>query len=132
MTRSLLEMAARLNAVRIDVEDLLNATAAVHKLPPEDRDWEGHLHLMARLFKGNPDKGLAVAYRIQAMGRSLESGKLPGWTMPKQPYGSVLIAEPVWKAAAHEPLLLRNRSAHFDEHGFLDRILSYAEPEGDA
>lgn len=132
MNRSLLNMASKLNAARVEVEDLLLATRDVHKLPATDRDSEGRLHLMVKLFKGQPDKGLADEYRIRAMDQLLTSGALPSWTTAKQANGSVLIAEPVWKAAAAEPLLLRNKSAYFDEKSFLERVLALAEPEGDA
>ena len=132
MSRSLLNMASRLNAVRIEVGDLLLATREVHKLPPTDRDWEARLHLMVRLFPGEPDKGLAVEHRVQAMDKLLMSGVLPHWATPEQPDGAVLVAEPVWKAAAHEPLLLRKRDAYFEKESFLERVLSFAEPDGSA
>ena len=84
MNRSLLNMASKLNAARVEVEDLLLATRDVHKLPATDRDSEGRLHLMVKLFKGQPDKGLAVEYRIRAMDQLLTSGALPSWTTAKQ------------------------------------------------
>jgi len=132
MNRSLLSMSSKLNATPVDVEELLLATREVHKLPTNDRGWEARLHLMARLFAGKPDKGLAIEYRIQAMDQLLASGALPSWSMPKQEDGSVLIAEPVWKAAAVEPLLLRGKTPYFDKEQFLTRALALAEPEGDA
>ena len=132
MNRSLLNMSSKLNATRVEVEDLLLATREVHKLPANDRGWEARLHLMVRLFAGEPDKGLAVEYRIQAMDQLLVSGALPSWSTPKQADGSVLIAEPVWKAAAVEPLLLRGKTAYFDKDQFLTRVLALAETEGDA
>jgi len=85
MSRSLLNMASRLNAVRVDVEDLLLATREVHQLPTEDRD--------------------------------------SSWSTPKRADGSVMVAEPVWMGAAGEPLLLRMKTAYFDQSSFLDRVL---------
>ena len=132
MSRSLANMAARLNAAHITIDDLLFATEEVHKLPPEDRDWEGRLHLMARLFKGEPDKGLAIEKRLAAMSALIGSGSLLHWALPEAPYDSVKIAEPVWLAAASEPLLLTERDAYFEPTSFLERVLSLAEPDGNA
>jgi hypothetical protein len=42
------------------------------------------------------------------------------------------IAEPVWLAAAAEPLLLTERDAYFEPTSFLERVLSLAEPDGNA
>jgi hypothetical protein len=132
MNQSLANLAARLNAAHITIDDLLFVTDEVHKLPPDDRDWEGRLHLMVRLFKGEPDKGLAIEKRLVAMSALIESGSLPHWALPEAPDGSMKIAEPVWLAAAAEPLLLTERDAYFEPTSFLERVLSLAEPDGNA
>ncbi|WP_454828840.1 hypothetical protein [Pseudoxanthomonas wuyuanensis] len=121
-----------LNAVIVTVADLRSASEAVHALLPEDRDWEGRLMAMVRLFPGNPDKGLAVEYRLVAMARMLEAGVLPGWATPEASDGSMLIAEPVWTATATEPIILGKHEARFDQRSFLTRVLSMAAPEGNA
>ena len=125
-------MTAQLNSVRITIDDLLFVTEEVHKLPPEDRDWEGRLHLMVRLFKGEPDKAMAIEKRLVAMSTLVASGSLPHWALPEAPDGSVNIAEPVWLATATEPLLLTERDAYFEPESFLERVLSLAEPDGNA
>ena len=125
-------MQKELNAANVTVGDLQLASDAVHQLPPEDRDWEGRLHAMIRLVPGNPDKGLAIEYRLVAMSRMLEAGVLPGWALPQAPDGSMLVSESVWAATATEPLILEEREARFDHAGFLSRVLSLAGPEGNA
>lgn len=121
-----------LNAVTITVADLLLASKEVHDLPKEDRDWEGRLMTMVRLFPGNPHKGLAVEHRLVAMSRILEAGVLPGWALPETPDGATFIAEPVWVATATEQLILGKHEARFNQQSFIDRVLSLAEPEGNA
>lgn len=121
-----------LNAVAITIDDLLLATDEVHKLLPDDRNWKGRLHVMARLFHDTPRKGLSIEYRLVAMSRMIEAGVLPGWAAPQAADGSVQIAEPVWKAAALEPLILEGKEAYFDQNSFLIKVLSMAEPEGNA
>lgn len=121
-----------LNAVTITVEDLLLASDEVHKLPPEERNWKGRLHVMARLFHDTPSKGLSIEYRLVAMTKMIEAGALPGWAVPQVSDGSVQIAEPVWKATALEPLIFEENDAYFDQNSFLNRVLSMAKPEGNA
>lgn len=130
MSDHLLNLAARLNAVHITVDDLLFAVEEVHKLPPEGRDWEGRLILMARLFTGEPDKAMAVEHRLVAMNDLILAGVLPHWALPEAPDGSVQIAEPVWQATATEPLLLGEKDAYFDQASFVNHVLALAEPDG--
>jgi hypothetical protein len=132
LSRSLLNMTSRLNSARVEIEDLLLATSEVHKLPVNDRGWEARLHLMVRLFPGESDKPQAIECRIDAMNELLTSGALPGWAMPLQPDGSILVSEPVWKATASEPLLLDEHNAFFDKESFVKKVLELAEPNGHA
>lgn len=132
MSQAIVKITAEINAVRVTSDDLLLASREVHKLPPEDRDWEGRLHLMVRLFQGEPDKARAVEYRLLAMSRLLESGVLPHWVQPKAADGSVQIAEPVWATAATAPLMLGKRDPYFDPRSFIERVLALAEPDGNA
>jgi len=110
----------------------LLATREIHKLPQNNRDWEGRAILIVSLFHDEPDKALAVNFRIQAMNNLVSSGSLPGWATPEQADGSILISEPVWKAAACEPVIIGKHDASFDKEAFVDRVLSFAEPEGHA
>lgn len=130
MTGQLVKLAAELNAVHVSLDDLLLASREVHKLPPEDRDWEGRLHLMVHLFHGEPHKGAAVEHRLMAMSKLIDAGVLPHWALPQAPDGAVQIAEPVWLATASEPLLLTENEAYFEPTSFLQSILSLAEPDG--
>lgn len=121
-----------LNAVAVTVADLREAGEAIHALPLENRDWQGRAMAMVRLFKGQPNKSMAVECRLTAMSRMLQSGTLPGWSMPPSSDGSVNVAEPVWIATATEPLVLEERDAHFDPASFLNKVLLLAKAEGNA
>ncbi|MHB1609859.1 MAG: hypothetical protein ACYCXX_14750 [Acidiferrobacter thiooxydans] len=132
MSNTFSNVAARLNATRVTADGLLLASSEVHKLPLEDRGWEDRLHLMARLFKGEPEKGLAIEYRLMAMSTLVASGTLPHWALPEAPNGSVHIAEPVWLAAATEPVLFKEQKAFFEPKCFLKCVLSLAESDGHA
>src|SRR5687768_15671870 len=104
MVDAKVKMAAELNAVRVSVEDLLLASAEVHKLPPEDRDWEGRLHLMVRLFPGESLKASAVDLRLTAMSRLVAAGAISHWILAESSDASTSMAEPIWKATATAPL----------------------------
>ncbi len=108
------------------------ASDVVHSLPEEDRDWEGRSIAIVKLFLGIPRKAHAVRVRLEALDAMLQSNKLPGWVTPKEADGSIRVAEPVWIAAASEPLMLGKYQARFDEERFVDRVLELADSEGSA
>ena len=132
MNKSLIKMTAELNSVQVTLDDLLYVTREVHSLPESDRDWEGRTHLMVRLFKGEPNKALAIEYRLSAMHKLITTGVLPNWAMPEAPVGSIQIAEPVWLATASQPLLLKEREAYFETNSYLESVLRLAKPDGNA
>lgn len=122
----------RINSVKVTINDLLEASEAVHSLKPEDRNWEGRAHLMAIMFKGEPHKAMAIDSRLIAMSSIIASGELPGWALPQKEDGSYNIAEPVWLATASEKLLFVEEQPCFNKETFLNSILSKAVPEGNA
>lgn len=122
----------RVNAAIVTKEDLLRVTEAVHNLPENERDFEGRTIQMIKMFPKQSDKCMAIDLRIMAMDEMIGLGTLPGWALPQQEDGSFLIAEPVWIAAATEPLVFTEKEAHFNPKTFLERVLSCATPEGQA
>jgi hypothetical protein len=122
----------QVNSISIKHQELIEVTERVHELPEEDKDFEGRSILLIKMFPGEPDKVMAIDLRIRAMGDIIDSHVLPGWTMPEQPDGCQMISEPVWIAAAEEPLLFENDKAFFDEEKFKEKVLSCAKSEGSA
>lgn len=121
-----------LNKIHITIEDLLFVSEQVQKLPKKDRDLEGRTHLMVRLFKGEPDKSMAIEYRLTAMSELITSGSLPHWALPVDESGATNIAEPVWFAATTETLIFEKYRVYFEPSSFIARVLALAEPEGNA
>ena len=76
---------ADLNRVEVSVDDLRRAAHEVHQLAPEDRNWEGRLFAMVRVFKGEPNKGLAVEYRLVAMSRTPASSSAKWFEVEQAP-----------------------------------------------
>jgi hypothetical protein len=130
---SLARLAAELNRVKVTVEDLLTASEAIHDLPVEDRDWEGRAHCLVLLYrKAEPGKAMAVGKRLEAMAAVIQSGALPGWLTAADEDGAISIAEPVFIAAALEPLLVTERDAYFQQDNFVNAVMRHAQPEGNA
>ena len=121
-----------LNSVEVTIDELLYAIDEVHKLPVEQRTRVGRSHLMAKIFQGQLHKALSVESRLIAMGEMIETGKLPGWALPEKEDGSYRIAESVWQATATEPLNFVDAQPHFNVTEFLNKVLSYSIPEGNA
>ena len=127
-----MDIEEQINSVRVSAEELLEATNEVQKLPEDSKNWEGRTHILVKIFKGQPHKAMSVDSRLTAMSTMIDSGKLPGWALPEQEDGSFNVAEPVWQAAASEKLKFINNLPCFDEGDFLESVLSYAMPEGNA
>lgn len=133
MNESLMRFAAEVNAVSVTVADLLRASEEIHRLPVKERDWEGRMICLARLYKGDaPRKSMAVGKRLEAMAQIITSGALPAWLLPSNEQGAINIAEPVFIAAACEPLIFSESDAYFQQTTFVDAVLRYAEPDGHA
>jgi hypothetical protein len=133
MDQATADLIARVNTVPVTVQDLLLASAEIHNLPIEDRDWEGRAHCLARMFKGQRDKAFAVGCRLEAMARLIESGKAPHWVLPKGPGGGErMIAEPVFLAAAKEPILFTKKKSFFEPESFIAFVLENSDVDGHA
>lgn len=126
------EALERLNRVEVSMQDLLQASALVHELPEDQRDFEGRALVMLRLFPGQPDKCQVVEYRLQAMSSLLSERALPGWATPPSEDGAVLISEPVFQAAATQPIVMSNGRPAFAADAFVKRVLELAPAEGSA
>jgi len=126
------EALERLNSVEVSMQDLLQASAQIHELPEEQRDFEGRALVMLRLFPGQTDKCQAVEYRLQAMSELVSRGALPGWATPRAATDVFEIAEAVWLATASERLLMLDGRPAFASDAFVRRVLEMAPSEGSA
>ena len=121
------------NRVPISFEDLWQVTDEANKLHASgERDFEALMFLIARVYKGEPQKAGAVLLRMQALARLLEDEGAPGWTLPKQPDGAIPAQEAVFAAAAVQRLVEIDNDARFDRGPFLDKVFELAESEGRA
>jgi hypothetical protein len=118
---------ARVNAVSLTAEDLMLASAEIHKLPLATCNREARTRCLAPMFKEQGYKAFAINYRLEAMGRILRSGKLPNcWVLPG------MVQEPVFLAAAKEPILFTKEEPFFEPESFLTFVLENAGVDGHA
>ena len=123
---------ACLNSVAVSVEDLVLASDEVHHLPPEQRNWEGRTTCVARLFEGQHYKAFAVHSRLQAMAALIISGKLPQAFVDEMGDGGRMVAEPIFMAAAKEPILFTEEAPFFNAESFIEAVLRHSGVDGHA
>jgi len=127
-----MNVAARLNAVPVSVDDLLRTAAAIHRLAADNRNWKLRAMCAARLFEDDgKDKAYAVTARLEAMAQLVETDELPVAFAPRCADGSRMLAESVFKAAAIEPLLQAGSACYFDPDRFLACVLRHADLEAE-
>ena len=120
------DLAARLNAVPVSAEDLLRTAAAIHQLPEPHRTWEARARCAVALFGRQGDKAYAVTARLEALTQLVDAGGLPEDFAPSARGGARLLAEPVFEAAAREPLLCASAVCSFDRERFVAAAVRYA------
>jgi hypothetical protein len=123
---------ARANRAVVSKEDILEFVEELSEHEASDRDFEGRAILLAQLHSGEPDKALAIEFRMHALARLFGDEHPRGWTLPEMPDGSVLTKEPVFAAAAVQPLTLKDGEVAFERDAFLDKVLELADEEGAA
>lgn len=126
------DLLAHLNSIAVSVEDLIIASDEVHKLPPAQRNWEGQTTCVARLFKGQRYKAFAVHSRLQAMAALITSGKLHLALVAETRDGGRMVVEPIFIAAAKEPILFAETEPFFNADAFIDAVLRHSEVGGHA
>jgi len=121
----------RLNAVPVSAEELWDLVGEAEELARNHANEPGGaLPLIAGRYKGDPPKAQAVYFRMAALAKLLEAEGVPGWTLPKQPDGSIPTQEAVFAAAASEPLTRVGEDIGFDPESFRRRVLFEAKAEG--
>jgi hypothetical protein len=121
-----------LNRQRISSDELIRAACALSRLPDRLRVWPARRARMSRLFPGQPRKVEAIDFRIRAMVRVTESDVFRAWTWAGADRENVSVHEPLWQAAATEPLVRGVRDARlgFDAEAFLTRVLQVCPARG--
>ena len=118
------------NAVTVSGQELLRVNEETENLPAEDRSVEAGMFKIARLYRGDFRKAIAVFFRMTALANLLQTDEgIPGWTLPQLPDGSIPTEKTVFAAAAIQPLIEVNGEVAFERDTFMTRVLELAELE---
>src|SRR5450432_3945148 len=111
---------ARVNSVSTTGEELMLASAEIHKLPLETRDRDARTRCLTLMFEGRHGKASVVNLRLEGMAQLIGAGKIPPcWVRPN------MARDTVFSAAATEPLLLNaNNAWFFDPESLVEFLLA--------
>lgn len=114
-------MMSQINETPILKDELLRVVQEVSDSALEDRDMESHLFAAIRLYSNDPDKVKAIMFRLEALVYLLINEDAPGWTLSLT-NGAVLTQEPVFAAAAVQPLIEQDGNVAFNRESFLAEV----------
>jgi hypothetical protein len=126
------KMLERVNCTAVSKSDILQFVKELAKREAGDSDFEGRAILLARFHSGNPDKAIAIEFRMEALARLLGGTEPKAWTLPPLPDGAVPTSEPVFAAAAVQPLIEVGGRPGFERSAFFAKVLELASVGGNA
>lgn len=122
----------RANRAAVKKEDIIEFVTEIGERGSDRRDFEGRAFVLMQLHKGNPDKSLAIEFRMEALAHMLGGAEPTTWTLPARPDGAVMTTEPVFAAAAVQPLIEVDGRPGFERDAFFDKVLELCEAGGNA
>ena len=118
-----------LNSVVVTKDELWRLSKEAEKVQGSDTASEG-MFLIARQYKGQPQKASAIWFRMQALVQFIQTETARGWTLPKGADGAIPTMEAVFAAAAVHPLVQIGNEVMFEHESFSEQVLRLAEAEG--
>lgn len=122
-------IAERITATKVPAADLLNLANEANALPPNLRDFEGLMFTAARIFAGEPNLAIAAVFRMEALGKLILRGRLPGWTKPEDAEGGIGVHEALFAAAGELPVHEKGKRLGFNRKEFLTRAFQLAKKQ---
>jgi hypothetical protein len=120
-------IAERITATKVPAADMLNLANEANALPPNLRDFEGLMFTAVRMFAGEPNLGIAAVFRMEALGKLINRGRLPGWTKPEDAEGGIGVHQALFAAAGELPLYEKGKRLAFNRREFLTRAFQLAK-----
>ncbi len=90
------KMLTRLNSISVTKQDLLKLVDESLSIPDEQDEPGSRLFLIISRFYGNPEKGQAVYFRVEALIHLLKGEGVSGWALPPTRGGAVPPKRPFW------------------------------------
>jgi hypothetical protein len=122
-------IADRITATKVAAADMLNLAKEANALPPNLRDFEGLMFTAARIFAGKPNLAIAAVFRMEALGKLIIRGRLPGWTKPEDAEGGIGVHEALFAAAGELPVYEKGGRLAFNRKEFLTRAFQLAKKQ---
>lgn len=120
----------RVNRTSVTKNDILQFVTELANREAGDRDFEGRAVLLVRLQRGNPDKALSIEFRMEALAQLFGGAEPKAWTLPPLPDGAIPTSEPVFAAAAEQPLIEVDGRPAFERDTFFAKVLELAAVGG--
>lgn len=121
----------RISKVSVSSAEMIEfAVAMAAQVDPAGRTHEARTLWLVQRHRGHPEKACAIEFRMQALSRAFEHGRIAGWTLPGDEEGGIPTHHAALAAAASEPLILVDGRPGFDRRSFLERVLMLANPSG--
>jgi len=118
-------MLRSMNSAKIAGSELMQFAEEVHRLKPEDLDFEGRTITAIKLFGGS-DRAMSACFRMEALAKIISEGRLPGWTKPGES-GSTMTHTALFEAAGQVPLRLVNERFEFSRSALLKKAFQLAK-----
>jgi hypothetical protein len=130
MDEGSMKVLERVNRTSVTKNDILQFITELANREADDRDFEGRTILLIRLQRGNPDKVLSIEFRMEALAQLFGGAEPKAWTLPPLPDGAIPTAEPVFAAAAEQPLIEVDGRPAFERDTFFAKVLELAAVAG--
>jgi hypothetical protein len=125
------DLVSHLNAVKLKEEEVVEAIrAAIEAYDSGESYLTASVTTTMQLFVTAPHKAKAIICRLQALVVMMENNELKNWT---QADGFKIIPaaqRALIAAVADHPLALIDGDISFEKESFLQRVLEFAEPQG--
>jgi hypothetical protein len=122
-------IAERITATKVSAADMLNLAKEANALLPNLRDFEGLMFTAARIFEGEPNLAIAAVFRMEALGKLIIRGRLPGWTKPEDAEGGIGVHEALFAAAGELPVYEKGKRLAFNRKEFLTGAFQLAKKQ---
>lgn len=96
----------------------------------EKADWHTSIAVLAGKYRGDPDRVYCISARLRCLVEMMKDSRMAAWVRPTPELDYSLTKEPVFRATAKCPLMLRENRYRFDPEVFFRIVLEEAEAEG--
>lgn len=132
--QSMNEMLEQINSMEVTEDDLAGVASALEKASEERSEPYALIEKVKAEYNtdlAGLERGAAVFFRVQALGRLVRDHDLPDWALPEAAECGIPLRGPLLAAAAGVPVEVdKEGHATFDREAILDQAREHTETEG--